>query len=217
MSLTQPLASRITRWLAIGIALTLTTGCATKEYVNEQIASSQAQTDERISGVEGQVEQNQTQLSEQDRRLEDQNQQIAELSGTAQDALERAQEAGKLAEGKFLYEVVFTEDQIRFEFESSELDEAAQQALADFAQRLRDENKNVYLEIQGHTDASGAEGYNQKLGQKRAEAVRRHLSRQGIALHRMNVISYGESEPVADNGTREGRAENRRVSIVVLH
>jgi outer membrane protein OmpA-like peptidoglycan-associated protein len=52
---------------------------------------------------------------------------------------------------------------------------------------------------------------------ERAEAVRNYLSRQhGIALHRMNVISSGEAEPVADNGTREGRAQNRRVMLVVL-
>ena len=55
------------------------------------------------------------------------------------------------------------------------------------------------------------------LGQSRAEAVRRFLSDQGIALNRMATISYGETKPVAPNNTREGRAQNRRVAIVVLN
>ena len=55
------------------------------------------------------------------------------------------------------------------------------------------------------------------LGEKRAEAVRRYLSReQGLPLHRMSIISYGESEPIADNSTAAGRAHNRRVVLVVL-
>ena len=73
------------------------------------------------------------------------------------------------------------------------------------------ENRNIFIEIQGHTDATGTEEYNYELGLKRAESVRRHLSDSGIPLHRMSVISYGESKPVADNGTREGRRANRRV------
>ena len=53
-------------------------------------------------------------------------------------------------------------------------------------------------------------------GQARAEAVRRYMSQQGVALNRMATISYGEATPVADNTTPEGRAQNRRVAIVVL-
>ena len=75
---------------------------------------------------------------------------------------------------------------------------------------------HVYLEIQGHTDATGDADYNEKLGEARAEAVRRYLSRGGIALNRMATISYGEEAPVASNDTPEGRAQNRRVSIIVL-
>ena len=86
----------------------------------------------------------------------------------------------------------------------------------EFAEKLKGENKNVYLEIQGHTDASGGKEYNYKLGEERAEAVRRYLSKQGIALNRMSTISYGEDEPVSKNTSRKGRAQNRRVVVVVL-
>ena len=74
----------------------------------------------------------------------------------------------------------------------------------------------MYLEIQGHTDATGADAYNYNLGEARAEAVRRYLSKQGIALNRMSTISYGKDEPVDSNKTKDGRAKNRRVVVIVL-
>ena len=86
----------------------------------------------------------------------------------------------------------------------------------ELVQRLKSENKNVYLEIQGYTDSTGTPDYNDKLGEARAEAVRKYLNQQGIALNRMATISYGQEQPVAPNDTREGRAQNRRVAIVVL-
>ena len=78
-------------------------------------------------------------------------------------------------------------------------------------------DKAVYLEIEGHTDNIGSEEYNKVLGEKRAEAVREYLSQKaGIPLHAMNIISYGEDKPVAENSTSSGRAQNRRVVIKVL-
>ena len=83
--------------------------------------------------------------------------------------------------------------------------------------QLKAENKGVYFEIQGHTDATGPDAYNMKLGEDRAMAVRNYLHDQhGIALNRMQVISYGEAKPVADNKTKDNRAQNRRVVIKVL-
>ena len=141
---------------------------------------------------------------------------VTTVEGTAGQALQRANDAHKLAEGKFLYQVVLSDDSVKFPTDAAALSPEAEQRLAELAQRLKAENRNVYLEIQGYTDASGPEGYNQQLGASRAEAVRRSLSRQGIALNRMATISYGEEAPVASNDTPEGRAQNRRVAIVVL-
>lgn len=189
--------------LAVGA---LATGCATKKYVEGEVGTVHT----RVDTVEGQVEQNQTQLAEHDRR-------IGETSRTAQEALDRAIEAGTLAEGKLLYETVLSDDKVRFGFDKTELSPEAHAALDEFARPLVAGDENVYIEIQGHTDSVGTEAYNYDLGLERAEAVRRYLNLQhGVPLHRISVISYGETAPVADNSTRDGRAQNRRVVLVVL-
>ena len=141
---------------------------------------------------------------------------VTGVEGLAGQALDRANAAHKLAEGKFLYEVVLSDDSMKFPTDEDALSPEAEARLAELVQRLKAENRNVYLEIQGHTDAVGDAEYNEKLGEARAEAVRRYLSRGGIALNRMATISYGEEAPVASNDTPEGRAQNRRVAIIVL-
>ena len=199
---------RIARRSALIIAaglLLVGTGCATKKYVGRQVG----QVDQRVSGVETQVEEAQTRLNDHEGR-------ITATSKTAQDALDRAVAAGKLAEGKLLYETVLSDDKVKFGFNRKELSPEAQTALNQFAEQLKTQNKNVYIEIQGHTDGVGADKYNEELGMARADAARYFLSKHGIPLHRMNTISYGESEPVADNSSRDGRAQNRRVVLVVL-
>lgn len=200
----------------VAIGLTFT-GCATKEYVDEQVQASQKVTETKVAEVQTQVEANQgeiTNLHKKDQELEGQ---LAKLSETAKDALMRAEEAGKLAKGKFLYEVTLTDNDVQFGFDKFELSDAAKAALDAFANKVKTENKNVYIEIQGHTDNIGSEKYNLELGYKRAEQVMRYLNMQhGFALHRMNVISYGEYKPIAENSTKEGRAQNRRVTMVVL-
>lgn len=200
--------------LAVGL---VQWGCATKKYVRAEVESTEERLGGDIESLAGQVEANQTRLAEDKKRLDQHETEIASTSKTAQEALDRAMAAGKLAEGKLLYEAVFTEDKIRFGFEKAELDDAAKAALDEFAAPLKERNEGIFIEIQGHTDSSGPDEYNLILGEERAEAVRRYLNQaHSFPLHRMSVISYGESEPVADNSTREGRAQNRRVALVVL-
>ncbi|RZJ17236.1 MAG: OmpA family protein [Brevundimonas sp.] len=141
---------------------------------------------------------------------------VTGVEGTAGEALARANAAHKLAEGKFLYELVLSDDSVKFPTDHSALSPEAEQRLGELAQRLKSENRNVYLEIQGHTDSVGNAAHNVQLGEARAEAVRRFMSQQGIALNRMATISYGEDAPVATNDTPEGRSQNRRVAIIVL-
>ena len=184
-------------------------GCASKQYVSDEVSKSSATSEKRINEVETQVEATQTKVKEHDSR-------IAELDKTTREALERAQAAGKLAEGKFVYSLVLSDDAVKFPVNKTELSQDAEDKLKDFAERLKSENKNVYLEIQGHTDSTGAKDYNMKLGEARADAVRRFLNKQGIALNRMSTISYGQDEPVDSNKTKDGRAKNRRVVVVVL-
>jgi len=201
-----------------GVALALgVSGCATKTYVQEQVGQSSKATDVKVGEVQKQVEATQMDVAALKTSDGEQNAKLAQLSDTARDALTRAQEAGKLAKGKFLYEVTLTDDAVKFGFNRSELSAPAKSALDAFAEKIRNENKNVYVEIQGHTDSLGSAAYNLKLGQERAETVMRYLNMQhGFPLHRMNAISYGTAKPIADNKTKDGRAQNRRVTLVVL-
>jgi outer membrane protein OmpA-like peptidoglycan-associated protein len=166
-------------------------GCATKQYVDEQVGGVGARVAEQGTRLDG-------------------------VDATAREALQRATAAGKLAEGKFLYSVVMSDDALKFPVGKATLSPEAQQRLTALAERLKAENKNVYVEVQGHTDDSGSPEGNLRLGEQRAEAVRLFLNKQGVPLNRLATISYGEEAPTAPNTTREGRAANRRVVLVVL-
>jgi outer membrane protein OmpA-like peptidoglycan-associated protein len=205
--------------LAVGLVVAIgVTGCATKTYVQEQVAASAKTQDAKIGEVQKQVEATQMDVSNLKQSDAAQNEQLAKLSDTAKEALARAEEAGKLANHSFLYEVTLTDDAVHFGFNKSELSADAKAALDAFAKRVKDENKNVYVEIQGNTDSVGSEQYNLQLGQARAEAVVRYLNMQaGFPLNRMNAISYGKYKPIADNKAAEGRAKNRRVTLVVMN
>lgn len=211
----RPVAIVLTLFAALGLA---TTGClATRGYVDDQVTESEVKTEDRVGEIETQVESNQSAIAEQGERIEEQERRLDEMSDTSREALARAIAAGKLAEGKLLYESVLTDDKVQFGVDAAALSDGAKAALDELAAGLKQENADVYLEIQGHTDSTGSESYNLELGERRAAAVRSYLSvEHGIPLHRMSVISYGDERPIADNSTTEGRAQNRRVTVVVL-
>lgn len=195
--------------LATALAGTLG-ACATNRAVDERIAASQAETNQRIESVASQVEDLQQKQQQTDARLD-------ELSQSAQEALKRAQEAGVLARGQVVFEQSFSEDRIKFGLDSAELNDAAKAALDEFATRVKALDSQYFIEIQGHTDDTGSERYNEELGQRRAESVRRYLSRQHqLPLARLSTISYGDTLPLESNRTRAGRVANRRVVLVVL-
>ncbi len=173
-------------------------GCATRKFVRENVAvvdSHVQQVDQKVDGVQTHV---------------------VAVEGTAKDALDRATAAGKLAEGKFLYSEVLSDDSMKFPVNVAELSPEAQARLDAFVEKLKTDNRNVYVEVQGHTDATGPKDYNYKLGEERAETVRRYLNQHGVALNRIGTISYGPDAPVAENTDRQGRQANRRVVLIVL-
>jgi peptidoglycan-associated lipoprotein len=178
---------------AVGIS-----GCATKGFVRQKVSV----VNQKVDTANGRLDQDDTHLANLDR--------------TSQEALDRAQAAGKLAEGKFLYSMVLSDDSVKFPVDRASLSPEAQSRLMDFVQKLKSDNRNVYVEIQGHTDSTGSPSFNKKLGEDRAEAVRLFMNKQGVALNRMSTISYGAEAPVAPNNTKEGRAQNRRVVVIVL-
>ncbi len=184
--------------------------CATSKSVDEKISASQARTNQKIESVAGQVEDLQQKQQQTDVRLE-------ELSQSAQEALKRAQEAGVLAKGQVVFEQTFSEDRVKFKLNSWELSSAAKVALDEFGGRVKGLDSQYFIEIQGHTDDTGGERANEELGQRRADSVRRYLSREHkLPLARMSTISYGDTLPLQSNKTRAGREANRRVVLVVL-
>lgn len=198
------------------VGLIATTGCATKKMVLGEAAT----LDQKIEGIQTAVEENQKRLKEHDERLttigslitqnqSDLNQQKSELDG-------KIDEVRRFAQGKLILQEVIRNDEAKFAFESFELSDEAKVELDRFVEKLIAQDKGLYLEIQGHADSTGPEDWNVYLGKKRAEAVMGYLHEQyQVPLHRMEVISYGSAKPMADNSTSEGRAQNRRVVILV--
>lgn len=218
--------------IAVAAAVLALTGCATKDYVHQYVGGEVKPVNERVDAVSSRTSANETDIKELGKRadgtdaaLKDQGSKIEGVadaaqgaSRTAQEALDRAMAANKLAEGKLLEEVVLTDDTLRFELESAQLSKSAKQALDAFAAKLKAEDKNVFVEIQGHTDTTGSKAYNHKLSLARADAVRDYLNIDcGLPLSRMATVAYGDRAPLADNKTRPGRIQNRRVVLVVLH
>jgi outer membrane protein OmpA-like peptidoglycan-associated protein len=101
---------------------------------------------------------------------------------------------------------------VNFAFDRSELDAPARTTLSDVVKQLK-EKPDLVVDLEGHTDSVGTERYNLGLSQRRAEAVRRFLVEQGIELHRIHSIGFGEAHPVAANAIPEGRAQNRRGAV----
>jgi len=105
---------------------------------------------------------------------------------------------------------------LHFAFDSSKIDNRDKDKLDTIATRLKEEASTTTLDISGHTDSVGTDAYNQKLSDRRAHAVANYLVDAGVPASSIkSVEGYGESKPVADNKTKEGRAENRRVEILI--
>lgn len=104
---------------------------------------------------------------------------------------------------------------ITFDYNSWELNEDAKREI-DRIYKLLKENPTVIVEIAGHTDDRGSAAYNLTLSQKRANAVKEYLLQKGMPPNRFVTKGYGESQPIADNKTEEGRAKNRRFELIVL-
>lgn len=77
------------------------------------------------------------------------------------------------------------------------------------------ENPSQTAIISGHTDSTGNDEYNQKLSERRANAVKDAIIEEGVQAERLQAKGYGESKPIADNATKEGRQENRRVEAEI--
>jgi outer membrane protein OmpA-like peptidoglycan-associated protein len=200
--------------LAVSVALA---GCAKKSYVQREVG----EVNKKVDAVSTEVEKTQQRVQQSEVRIDavDKSTQagITEAKGSAQAAMTKAQEAEKAAKGKLIYTVTLSNDKVRFPVNKAEISDEAKAMIDEAVGPLVKENRGVWFEIEGHTDNTGDAAYNFKLGEERAMAVRDYIAKtHGIALNRLNVISYGEEKPVAENKTRDERAQNRRVVIRIL-
>lgn len=216
-------------FMAIPIALLVvggSTACATKKFVKTNVGEVNSKVDalgQSVEETQERTRKNEGRISDVDRKAQAAAQSAQQANDAASEASTAASAAGVKADAidvaskRLVYEVVLSEDQSNFKFGKTTLPEEAKQKIDEMVMQLRQDPKNVYIEIEGHTDSLGSKVLNEKIGLERAQAVQRYLYEQyQIPLHKMSVISYGKEKPVAPNKTKEGRAQNRRVVIKVL-
>jgi outer membrane protein OmpA-like peptidoglycan-associated protein len=211
--------------LAVG-----STACATKKFVRTSVGEVNEKVDSQGRAIEETQERtrkNEGRISEVDTKAQAAAQSAQAANDAAAAAKNAATAVGSEANTKFdaidkaskrlVYEVVLSEDQGNFKFGKTILPDEAKQKIDEMVAQMKQDPKNIYLEIEGHTDNVGDKVTNERIGLQRADAVKRYLYEQyQIPLHKMNVISYGMEKPVAPNKTKAGRAQNRRVVIKVL-
>ena len=222
--------------VAIPIALMVvggTTACASKKFVRTSVGEVNDKVDSLGRSVEETQERtrrNEGRISDVDQKAQSAANSAQQANGAAADAKNTAVDARSAANTvgtkldtfdkasrRLVYEVVLSEDEGNFKFGKAVLPDEIKQRIDQMVSNLKEDPKNVFIEIEGHTDNVGTPITNEKIGLERAQAVERYLYEQHqIPLHKMNVISYGESKPVAPNKTRTDRAKNRRVVIRVL-
>jgi outer membrane protein OmpA-like peptidoglycan-associated protein len=103
---------------------------------------------------------------------------------------------------------------VLFDFNSANLKPGAREKVAHVASILKS-HPDLKIQVEGHADSIGSDGYNLRLSERRAESVRASMVQQGVNRDAVGTAGFGESKPVATNGTAEGRQQNRRVEIVV--
>jgi len=212
------------------LAIGGSTACATKKFVRTSVGEVNEKVDSQGRAIEETQERtrkNEGRITEVDTKAAAAAQAASAANDAASAANSNATRVGSEANTKFdaidkaskrlVYEVVLSEDQGNFKFGQTKLPDEAKGKLDEMVASMKQDPKNIYLEIEGHTDNVGDKTTNEKIGLARADAVKRYLYEQyQIPLHKMNVISYGKEKPVAPNKTKAGRAQNRRVVIKVL-
>ena len=179
---------------ALGIVAVGLSGCVTNEKFEAHVAEFNALS-EKVSGIDSRV-------SALDGR-------VGQVASAAQAAQARADEAYTLADGKFLMTEVSSES-VLFNTGSSKLTDEAKATLTALVEKLKTDNKNVYLTIIGHADPRGGAKYNRNLGRERAGVVGRFLVDAGVPGNKVQAGSWGEDKP-----TENGLAADRRVEVIV--
>jgi outer membrane protein OmpA-like peptidoglycan-associated protein len=202
------------------------TACATKKFVRTEVGA----VNDKVGTLSQQLEQNEQRTKENEQKIAQVDTKAGAADQKAVAAGAAAQEAKSAAAAvdakadaidkankKLVYEVVLSEAEGGFKFGKAVLPDGARAQLDKMIADLQSDPKAVWFEVEGHTDAIGDAKTNEHLGLERAEQVKRYLyETHKVPLHKINVISYGESKPASSNKTKAGRAENRRIVVRVL-
>jgi len=220
---------------AIGLLVLGSAGClATRKYVQTQaveplqgklqivdkkLDTKTTELDEHITEVDRHAEQGYSAASAKAQTADEHAQQANQSAQGAQQTADKGVNMANKAQGQIdnidNYQPVKTES-VLFGFNRAELTDEDQQQLASLTETLSS-LKHYAIEVEGFTDTVGPKQYNLQLSQRRADTVVRYLTENAhVPLVRIHVLGLGEDEPVADNHTRDGRKQNRRVDVRVM-
>jgi len=212
----------------LGIVFVVVSGssCATKKYVRNRVNERVTPLENRTGELEETSRRNTQEISRISRDVEE----VRGRADRAQQAADRAASAAEQANtrvtgveqsvsdlrgnlDKYTLQKTVT---ILFDVNKSDLTPEATSTLTQLASQIKDRN-GFLLEIQGFASAEGDPEKNERLSQARSEAVKKYLADAlNIPLFRMYILGFGTSRPVADNSTKEGRIQNRRVEVRLL-
>lgn len=219
--------------LAVAAVATFSTACATKKFVKTSVG----EVNDKVDSLGRSVEQTQERTRQNEAKITEVDGKATAAGAAAQQANTAAAAANNAAAAannnatgvgnrladfdkqsrRLVLEVVINTASGNFASSKAELPDDAKAQIDQLISRLQQDPKNVWIEIEGHTDNTGPAELNDRLGLERAEAAKRYLyEKHQIPLHKINVVSYGMTKPIGDNKTKEGRAENRRIVIRVL-
>jgi outer membrane protein OmpA-like peptidoglycan-associated protein len=201
-------------------------GCATKKYARTRINERVAPLEQRTGELEETSRRNSQDIGRLDQSIQDVRGRTERAQTQADSALAKAEQANSRADSaehsvndlrnnldRYSLQSTVT---VNFNFDSYALTPEAGAQLDQLAAQLKGRSDYI-LEIAGFADYIGSVAYNNQLTERRAEAVRRYLAEQyGIPVFRTHDLGFGKSRPVADNSSRAGRAQNRRVEVHVL-
>lgn len=189
------------RVAVLALGAVFASGCATQGFVQTEVAKARGYTDEQVGAVRGDVE-----------RVRGD---VGQVSMRTDQAMQKATLAERLASGEVEYTEISTH-RVQFAFDDYQLNDEAKTVLDDLASKLSSHSGYV-LEVRGYADATGSARYNYRLGRERCDSVVRYLiSAHEVPASRLVTVSFGEDDPMADNQSSNGRAQNRRVQVRLL-
>jgi outer membrane protein OmpA-like peptidoglycan-associated protein len=210
----------------IAVVVLLGNACATKKYVRNRVNERVTPLESRTGELEETSRRNTQDIGKLGRDVEEVRQKTDRAQQQADRAASSAEQANTRVTGveqtvadlrtnldKYTVQKTVT---IQFKVGKSELLSEAIASLDELASQIKDRN-GFLLEVEGFASADGKSELNERLSQARSEAVRRYLAdHHNIPLFRMSILGFGTSRPIADNQTREGRTQNRRVEVRLL-